>query len=273
MNPGEYLRIEGLRIVAAKGTPLVNGVSLAARLGETLGVIGESGSGKSLTCQAVMGLLPPGLSATGAVVLGGRPMPLSGGAASRLLRRGLAAMILQNPMSCFDPVFTIKAHFKETLAAQGVPRAENRRERWEAALGEAGFADPGKILPLFPFQMSGGMLQRVMIALAIVMRAPFLIADEATTDLDAASQARALDLLERLRETRGMGILLITHDLSVIARLADRVCVMRQGRILEQRNVYELFEAPKHPYVQALMRAHYRLYGKSGAPGRRGAAS
>jgi len=267
MSAMPYLSIRDLHIATASGKPLVREVNLDAFLGRVLGIIGESGSGKSLTCLAALGLLPRELSASGEIILGGAPMPLCGGRKARKTRQGRAAMIMQNPMSCFDPVFTIRSHFKETLAARGVPRSENKPGRWQAALEEAGFPEPSQILGLYPFQMSGGMLQRVMIALALVVEAPFLVADEATTDLDAASQARVLDLLEELKERRGMGILLITHDLSVIARLADEAAVMRDGRILDRGDVFEMFDNPGDAYAKALFGAHFRLYERKDASG------
>jgi nickel transport system ATP-binding protein len=123
-----------------------------------------------------------------------------------------------------------------------------------------GFDEPGTILPLYPFQMSGGMLQRVMIALALALDVDFLLADEATTDLDAVSQRRVLDLVESLVRDRGLGVLLVTHDLSVIARLADEVLVMRNGVLLERGNVHGIFNEPRHSYTISLLEAHYRLY-------------
>lgn len=256
----DSIEVRDLRI-AAGTVELVRGVSFAAPKGQVTGLIGESGSGKSLTCQTVLGLLPKGLSARGEVRLDGRGMPLGGDAASRKARGSRVAMIMQNPASCFDPVFTIASHFKETLAAHGFSRDENRPEAWVHALGEVGFPQPEKILGLFPFQMSGGMLQRVMIALALVLKADFLIADEATTDLDAVSQSHVLDLLEQLVRSRGVGVLLVTHDLSVIARLAGEVLVMHAGRIVERGRACRVFHEPAEAYTASLLQAHYRLYG------------
>jgi nickel transport system ATP-binding protein len=135
------------------------------------------------------------------------------------------------------------------------------------ALGDAGFDAPEAVLPLFPFQMSGGMLQRVMIALAMVTTPGVLLADEPTTDLDMPAQATVLDLLDRLRREHGLGLLLVTHDLAVVARMADTVAVMRDGRILETGPVRRLFETPSHPYTQTLLAAHYALHQGFVAPG------
>jgi nickel transport system ATP-binding protein len=260
-NPDAYLSVRRL-CIACGAKLLVQGVDFDARKGQVTGLVGESGSGKSLTCQAVMGLLPHGLASAGTIALGGEHMPLKGPSSRiRKARSGRAAMILQNPMSCFDPVFTIKSHFRETLAAHGVPRRENTADRWQAELAEVGFPAPEAILPLYPFQMSGGMLQRVMIALALAVDVDFLIADEATTDLDAVSQSRILDLVEGLVRQRGIGVLLVTHDLSVIARLATDMLVMHDGVIVERGPVRDLFRAPAHEYTANLLAAHCRLYG------------
>ncbi len=262
-----YLHVQDLTITWRSRSdavqPIVRGVSFTAERGRVTGLIGASGGGKSLTCQAVLGLLPRNLTAAGAVTLDGVAMPLTPRrqAAARKVRGTRAAMILQNPMSCFDPLFSIAAHFRETLAAHGVSRHENGKPRWRAALAEVGFDAPDAILPLYPFQMSGGMLQRVMIALALALEAPFLLADEATTDLDLIARSKILTLLEELVRTRNMGVLLVTHDLAVIERLADSVHVMHAGAIVERGDAQALFKTPQHPYTQALLQAHCRLYG------------
>jgi nickel transport system ATP-binding protein len=168
-------------------------------------------------------------------------------------------MVLQNPMSAFDPVFSIRHHFRETLAAHE-EAARGAGDRVEHALREVGFPDPRRVLDLYPFQMSGGMLQRVMIALALVLSPPLLIADEPTTDLDVIAQAQIQDLLADLRRRRGMALLLVTHDLSVLGRLADEVAVMRQGRIVEMGPVARILDAPRHAYTKTLVDAHLGLY-------------
>lgn len=249
--------------ICAGRKPLVNGLTFTAEKGKVTGMVGESGSGKSLTCQTIMGLPPRGLSVSGEVMLNGVAMPLEPrkAALARESRGRRIAMIMQNPISCFNPVCTIKTHFRETMAAHHTPRLDNTPPRWSSALAKVGFDDPGAILPLYPFQMSGGMLQRVMIALALALDVDFLLADEATTDLDAVSQRRVLDLVASLVRDRGLGVLLVTHDLSVIAHLADDVLVMREGLILERGGVHAVFDAPRHAYTLSLLEAHYRLYG------------
>lgn len=242
-----------------KQRKLVNNVSFSIAPRTVWGLIGESGSGKSLTCLSIMGLLPKGIRRTsGAVMLNGQLLLNLPADEMRSIRGRSMAMILQNPMSCFDSVFTIRRHFKETL------ESHNRRpdeEKIRESLIEVGFDNPGEILELYPFQMSGGMLQRVMVALALIMEAPLLIADEPTTDLDVVSQIRILNLLDGVRRKHGMSILLITHDLSVIARLADYAAVMRGGEIVETGSVTDIFNQCRHEYTRALMRAHYSLYG------------
>ncbi|GFK92642.1 Nickel import ATP-binding protein NikD [Fundidesulfovibrio magnetotacticus] len=253
MDIERLLEIEELRVETAGAAPreLVRGVSLHVAPGEVLGLVGASGSGKSLTCLSVMDLLPSGLRrAGGRVRVSGR----------ETVRRGLdAAMVLQNPSSCFDPVMTVRGHFKETLKAQGTGWARGAA-RAEESLAEAGFEEPGAILGLYPFQMSGGMLQRVAVALAMLGGPRLLLADEPTTDLDMPAQAKVLDLIDRLRRARGLGVLLVTHDLSVVARLADRVAVMQDGRLVETGPVSRVFEAPSHPYARTLLAAHLELH-------------
>ncbi|MFO7597922.1 MAG: ATP-binding cassette domain-containing protein [Desulfocurvibacter africanus] len=267
MSNHSLLEARNLRVQTGLGKILVDDVSLSLRRGEVLGIIGESGSGKSLTCLSLLGLLPGGVRLTdGEVLLDSSPAhgnPRNSGKRSQRLRGATLAMIMQNPMSCFDPVYTMRVHFQETLSAHGLPRTT--RDKIEAALAEVGFDAPGRVLGLYPFQMSGGMLQRVMIALALCLDAPFLIADEPTTDLDLISQARVLDLLDRLRLRRRLGILLVTHDLSVVARLAHTVLVMEQGRVVESGSTADIFNHPRHAYTLMLLSAHLDLYSRRGS--------
>jgi len=220
--------------------------------------VGASGSGKSLTCLSVLDLLPRGLSMQGRITVDGVPLTCS--TSRRDVRSRKVGMILQNPMSCFDPVFTIRTHFKETLSAHDM-LASDSAERMLNALEEVGFSDPRTVPDLYPFQMSGGMLQRVMVALALTLEAPFLIADEPTTDLDTVAQARVLDLLAGLKQRRGLGMLLVTHDLGVIARLADDVAVMHDGKIIERGTVHDIFRNPRHEYTQNLIATHLQFSG------------
>jgi ABC-type dipeptide/oligopeptide/nickel transport system ATPase component len=241
---------------------LVREVNFDVREREVMGLIGESGCGKSLTCLALMGLLPAAIRQTGGTVLfNGQAIDALSAHRRRALRGRRIAMVLQNPMSCFDTIFTIRHHFAETLAAHGKTSARQVAQTALAALEEVGFEDPQSVLDLYPFQMSGGMLQRVMLAVAVMMKVSLLIADEPTTDLDVVAQAKVLDLLARIRDEHGVAILLVTHDLSVIARLADTVAVMRSGAIVEAGTAKGLFHAAQHPYTRDMVAAHMSLYG------------
>jgi nickel transport system ATP-binding protein len=280
MASGELLTVENLTLTLETGAgkrPLVKDLSFTLGENRILGLIGESGSGKSLTCLAIMGLLPGIIRKTGGEIrfrgrsVGDLPEPRL-----RAMRGRTLGMILQNPMSCFDAVFTIRQHFKETLLSHEKKPEGPLEKRMTDALASVGFDEPAAILDLYPFQMSGGMLQRVMVALALLMKSPLLIADEPTTDLDVVSQTRILDLLEKIRTEHNMAILLVTHDLGVIARLSDEVAVMQKGEIVDRGSVDAMFRAGegRHPYTGALMEAHFSLYdsrlqrfGVDSAPG------
>lgn len=266
------LEIDGLRVTLAGpccgNRPMVDDVCLTVRRGEVTGLIGESGCGKSLTCLAVMDLLPPAMQRSdGTIRLVGELPEKSSQALPACFRGRRAAMVLQNPMSCFDAVFTVGQHVRETLSAHGMnPRA--CRERVRMTLADLGFERPDEILAAYPFQLSGGMLQRVMVSLALLLEAELLIADEPTTDLDVIVQARILDLIDKLRREKNVGVLLVTHDLSVIARLADQVAVMQHGRIVESGPVREIFAGASQPYTRDLLAAHFSLYGRLAGEGR-----
>lgn len=251
------LKIDGICVETMKeGKPLVlvNDVSIELRSGEVLALVGASGSGKSLTCSASLGVLPPGTRRiAGSVGIDGVLQPPGA------LRGRKVAAIMQNPRSAFNPVRTMRDHAWETFAALGLDRA-GWKERILTAMRSAGLEDAERVLPLHPFEMSGGMLQRMMIALALAGEAPFLFADEPTTDLDLIVQRELLDLLDRLRRDRALGILLVTHDMGVVARLADRVAVMENARIVETGTVDDIFHRPVHRTTIALVEAHLSLY-------------
>lgn len=231
---------------------ITKNVDLQVGRGQILGIVGESGCGKSLTCQAIMGMLPQGIRQTGgSISVDGQEvrsdMSLQG------FRGRTVSMILQNPSSCFDPIRTVSAQFVDTLRSHDLPCS---RQGMEDHLRGVGFSDARRILDLYPYEMSGGMLQRVMIALALALGAPYLLADEPTTDLDPVAQQRVLSLLAELRARKGVGILLVSHDFSVMEHLADEVAVMYKGRILEQAPTAELLHAPQTPYGQQLVDAY-----------------
>lgn len=259
MSPA-ILEISGLTLATRGASPvtLVNDVSLTLERGGAMALVGESGAGKSLTSLAVMGLLPAGVARLrGRAMFDGRDLGLLSFEEARRLRGKDVSMILQNPMSAFDPVFSIYSHFYETVASHEPGRARSAiRARAREALSSAGFETPDDVLSAYPFQLSGGMLQRVMIALALIEQPKLLIADEATTDLDAVSQKLVVDLLRHYRRTFGLSLFVITHDLGVAAYLGDSVAVMQNGRIVESGTVKAVFSAPRHGYTQAFMAAY-----------------
>ena len=260
------LEVIGLRVSfpGARGPVFpVDGVSFTLARGETLALVGESGSGKTLSGLALLRLLPtPGTIDPGSsILLEGRdllsltPEPL------RQVRGRKIAMVFQDPMSSLNPVLTVGAQITEAIQAHLPVSAREARGRAEALLAEVGIADPGQRLRSYPHQLSGGMRQRVMIAIALSAEPELLIADEPTSALDVTVQAQILEILDRLRAARGMAVLLITHDLGIVAGRADRVAVMYAGRIVEQAETGRLFAAPAHPYTRGLFASVPRLTG------------
>ncbi|WP_313626856.1 nickel import ATP-binding protein NikD [Kosakonia sp.] len=233
--------------------PLVQEVSLTLQRGRVLALVGGSGSGKSLTCAAALGVLPAGVRQTAGRLLADNQL-----VTPQALRGSTVATIMQNPRSAFNPLRTMAAHARETCLALGKP-ADNAT--LIAALQDVGLEDAERVLTLYPFEMSGGMLQRMMIAMALLSDAPFIVADEPTTDLDVVAQARILDLLAQIMREHQPGMLLVTHDMGVVARLADDVAVMDNGRIIEQGAVETLFSAPQQAVTRELVAAHLALYG------------
>lgn len=246
-------QLELHNITLSADRPLVQGVSLTLRSGRVLALVGGSGSGKSLTCAAALGVLPAGVRQTaGELALNGHTVT------PQSLRGRQVATIMQNPRSAFNPLFTMATHAKETCRALGKALDD---ATLIATLKSVGLDEAERVLALYPFEMSGGMLQRMMIALAVLSDAPFIIADEPTTDLDALAQARILDLLDKQMQQRAPGMLLVTHDMGVVARLADDVAVMENGKIVERGDVHTLFHAPQHSVTRNLVSAHLALYG------------
>ncbi|AQW52982.1 ABC transporter ATP-binding protein [Streptomyces violaceusniger] len=243
----------------------VDGLSYDIAAGEVLAVVGESGCGKSVTSTAVMGLLPPTAHVGGSIRLGGRELVGADEKELRDVRGREIAMIFQEPMTSLNPVLTIGRQVGEVLRRhQGLDRRA-ARERAVDLLDLVGIPAPAQRARDYPHQLSGGMRQRVMIAIAIACDPAVLIADEPTTALDVTVQAGILEVLQSLRERLGTAIVLITHDLGVVADIADRVLVMYAGRGVEQAPVDELFTAPGHPYTRGLL-------GAVPVPGRRRAA-
>ncbi len=253
------LEIENLTVEFAgrMGTlRAVDRVSLAVEPGEVVGVVGESGSGKSVTMLAVMGLIAyPGRVSADRLVFAGQDLLAMAPAQRRRVTGKDVAMVFQEPMTSLNPCFTVGFQIMEALRIhEGGSRAQ-RRKRTIELLDQVGIPAPASRLGAFPHQLSGGMNQRVMIAMAIACNPKLLIADEPTTALDVTIQAQIIDLLLRLQRERGMALVLITHDMAVVAETAQRVVVMYAGQVVEQRAVDDLFAAPRHPYTRALLDA------------------
>jgi peptide/nickel transport system ATP-binding protein len=238
----------------------VDGVSFYLDRGELLGLVGESGCGKSITALSIMRLIaPPGKIVGGEIDFEGQNLLALSDAAMRAIRGNDIAMIFQDPMTSLNPVFTVGEQIAEALRLhRKLPRAAARQAAIEA-MKEVAIPDPARRISDYPHQLSGGMRQRVMIAMALACDPKLLIADEPTTALDVTIQAQILELLNELRKTRELGVLLITHDLGVVAEVADRVAVMYTGRIVEESRTDELFARPKHPYTEGLLRSVPKL--------------
>ncbi len=233
----------------------VDGVSYGIRKGETLGVVGESGCGKSVTALSIMGLVPspPGRIEGGAIRFDGVDLTKLPSEEMRKMRGRRISMIFQEPLTSLNPVYTAGNQIMEAIAVHEpeVEPAEARRRAIDM-LRRVGIPSPEKRVDEYPHQLSGGMLQRVMIAMALVLGPDLLIADEPTTALDVTIQAQILDLLQRMQDEFHMSILLITHDLGVVAETCDRVVVMYAGKVAETTDIHRLFERPAHPYTVAL---------------------
>ena len=238
----------------------VDGVSFYLDRGELLGLVGESGCGKSITALSVMRLIsPPGKIVNGEILFDGKDLLKLSDAEMRQMRGDDIAMIFQDPMTSLNPVFTVGEQIAEALRLHRKLSGREARQATIEAMREVAIPDPGRRFKDYPHQLSGGMRQRVMIAMALACNPKLLIADEPTTALDVTIQAQILELLDELRKQRELAVLLITHDLGVVAEVADRVAVMYTGRIVEQSPVDELFARPKHPYTEGLLRSVPKL--------------
>jgi peptide/nickel transport system ATP-binding protein len=280
----DLLHVRGLSVelpTAAGWVRPVNEVSLRIGAGESLGLVGESGSGKTMMALALMGLLPPGARVSGEARLeveevkevkdvkereelatgrraatGGTSLVGLSERAWRNVRGGEIAMVFQEPMTALNPVMRIGAQIEEAIRAhEGALGAREVRRRMLEALRRAAVPEPEARAEQFPHQLSGGLRQRAMIAMALAGGPRLLIADEPTTALDVTVQKQILDLLDRLRRELKLGLLFITHDLGVVAQVADRVAVMYAGRVVEEGPVREVLQSPRHPYTQGLLAA------------------
>ena len=238
----------------------VDGVSFHVDRGELLGLVGESGCGKSITALSVMRLIaPPGKIVDGEIIFDGENLLAASEERMREIRGDDIAMIFQDPMTSLNPVYTVGEQIAEALRLHRKLSRKEARQAAIEAMREVAIPDPARRVDDYPHQLAGGMRQRVMIAMALACDPKLLIADEPTTALDVTIQAQILELLNELRRTRELGVLLITHDLGVVAEVADRVAVMYTGRIVEESPVGELFARPKHPYTEGLLRSVPKL--------------
>ena len=234
--------------------PAVSGVSFQVDSGETLCLVGESGSGKSVTALSILRLIdPPGRIASGRILFRGRDLLTLNEREMRSIRGAEIGFVFQEPMTALTPVLTIGSQIEETLAVHGVARGRAASARAIELLDSVSIPDPRRRARDYPHQLSGGLRQRALIAVALACSPSLLIADEPTTALDVTIQAQILELLRDLRHRFNLALLLITHDFGVVAEMADRVAVMQAGQIVEQAPVRSLFHQPQHPYTRRLL--------------------
>ncbi|MHB0879673.1 ABC transporter ATP-binding protein [Paenibacillus sp. SEL1] len=254
----QLLEVTNLRTefkTAAGTIRAVDGVDLSVGKGETLGIVGESGCGKSITSLSIMQLLPKGLGkvAAGEVRFNGENMLDFSERKMRSIRGNEMAMIFQEPMTSLNPVFKIGKQIAESARYHHGVSKHKAKDMAVEMLTKVGIPRPEKVATSYPHELSGGMRQRVMIAMAMVCNPKLLIADEPTTALDVTIQAQILDLMRELQKSEGTSILMITHDLGVVAEMCDRVVIMYAGQVVEETDVKTLFKDPKHPYTQSLL--------------------
>ena len=267
-GPAPVLVVSGLTAGFDLGglfVPAVRNISFHVNAGETLCLVGESGSGKSVTALSLIKLLPrPGRIASGSIRLSGRELAALGELEMQRVRGAEIGFVFQEPMTALNPVFTIGSQIEETLRAHGSWTRRRARERAIELLAAVSVPEPHRRVDDYPHQLSGGLRQRALIAMALACDPVLLIADEPTTALDVTIQAQILELLRDLQQRLGMALLLITHDFGVVAAVADRVAVMYTGRLVEHADVSTLLAEPKHPYTRGLMASI-----PGGAPGTR----
>ncbi|ARK28665.1 nickel import ATP-binding protein NikD [Halalkalibacter krulwichiae] len=234
--------------------PLVQDINFGIEKGKVLGLVGESGCGKTVTSMSILQLFnQKNMNIQGSITLKGRELNGLKNNEMRQIRGKDIAFIMQNPMNAFTPVFTVGHQFVETIRSHTSLNKKQAKKLAIEVMQYVNLPDPEKILKNYPFQLSGGMLQRVMIAMAACLHPAVIVADEPTTALDLYNQLLVLRLLDRIRSEYGTAILLISHDLGVIAEMADDVIVMQNGRIVEKANVFQLFEHPHHEYTKKLL--------------------
>ncbi|WP_367717827.1 ABC transporter ATP-binding protein [Nitratireductor sp. GISD-1A_MAKvit] len=276
MNTQTILDVKGLSTTFARGSSAlkaVRDVSFSVREGEVLGLVGESGSGKSVTLRSLLGLSRRYGKVSGEVRWMGQDILSLPERKMRPIRGGEIAMIFQEPMTSLNPLLTVGVQLTETLKAHTDLGRAARRNRAIEMLDHVGIPDPASRLDAYPHQFSGGMRQRVMIAIALAAEPKLLLADEPTTALDVTIQAQILDLILSLADEMNMGVILVTHDLGVVAQTCENVAVMYAGRIVEQGPVRQVLRTPRHPYTEGLMRSvpqdvppRTQLYSVPGTP-------
>lgn len=274
MKDEKILKVEGLMTQFSTDSGVVkavNGISFELTRGETLGLVGESGSGKSVTNLSIMRLLqtPPGKTVGGKVLYQGHDLLQASEEDVRVLRGKNISMIFQDPLTSLNPLLTISVQIMEVLQLHRGLRKREAKAKAVEMLRMVGIPDPERRADEYPHQLSGGMRQRVMIAIALACNPEILIADEPTTALDVTIQAQILDLIKNLSARNSTAVIMITHDLGVVAGMCDSICVMYAGRIVERASVDDLFYDPKHPYTRGLLDSIPRLdrsfaYGPEG---------
>lgn len=243
--------------------PAIKDVNLSLKKGETLCIVGESGSGKTITAMSLMQLLPSvGEIASGEIIFRGINLVKLNRKEMNKIRGKSISMIFQDPVSALDPVYTCGSQITEAIQIHDVISKAEAKNRAIELLKQVRIPHPERIFDAYPHELSGGMCQRVMIAMALSCNPELLIADEPTTALDVTVQAKILELLNKIKKEFNMGILLITHDLGVVAEMADRVAVMYAGQIVEETDVHTLFKNPKHPYTKGLIKSVPPLHQK-----------
>ncbi|UOE96315.1 nickel import ATP-binding protein NikD [Alkalihalobacillus sp. LMS39] len=253
-----------VQVATSKGvSTLIQDINFEVKKGQILGLVGESGCGKTVTSMSILQLHDKNnLQIKGSITLEGKELNGLENKEMRKIRGKDIAFVMQNPMNAFTPVFTIGHQFIETIKSHTSLTKKQAKELAMDVLESVNLENPNKLLKSYPFQLSGGMLQRVMIAIATCLQPSVIIADEPTTALDLHSQLLVLRLLDKIRTEYGTAILLISHDLGVISEMADDCIVMQNGRIVESANVLELFDNPKHEYTRQLLRTRPTLYSE-----------
>ncbi|MGM0855227.1 MAG: nickel import ATP-binding protein NikD [Bacillota bacterium] len=263
-NERDILNVKNLHVQVTTDegfSTLVQDINFSIKKGKVLGLVGESGSGKTVTSMSILQLHDKkNTDIRGSITLQGRELNGLENKEMRKIRGKDIAFIMQNPMNAFTPVFTIGHQFVETIRSHTSLKKKQAKELAIDVMKSVNLPDPDKLLKSYPFQLSGGMLQRVMIAMAACLQPSVIIADEPTTALDVHNQLLVLRLLDKIRSEYGTSILLISHDLGVISEMADDVIVMQHGRIVETANVFDLFDHPQHEYTKKLLKTRPTLY-------------